>query len=100
MTQLINQRKWKSFISNLKKKLRSENIGKCRVHTMDETGLYSDSIPPNMWTFNQDKEACVRSTRYTLVAFIRLDGKEFATFITHRDQRTQKCKKKKKKEKS
>lgn len=90
-------KKIRKFYRKLKKEIRSNNLGKNRVHIMDETGLYSDSIPPNTWTFNKDKEAYVKSTgssrRDTLVATIRADGKGFATFIEHRDQKTRKCKK-------
>lgn len=64
---------------------------------MDETGLFSDSIPTNTWTFKSDKEVYVKSTgqqrRDTLVATLRADGKGFATFIKHRNMKTQKDKK-------
>lgn len=59
---------------------------------MDETGLYSDFIPPYTWTFSDDKEAYVVSSwvqrRDTVVATIRADGEGFATFIEHKNMKT------------
>ena len=89
--------KIKKFYHVLKKIIKRKKLKKNRVHIMDETGLYSDSIPPNTWTFKEDKEAYVKSTgqqrRDTLVGTLRADGKGFATFIEHRNMKTRKEKK-------
>ena len=96
-------------IENFKKKLKdliedSKKPGKTpikrkNVHMMDETGLFSDSIPPYTWTFHEDTQAYVCSSgikrRDTLVATITANGKGFATFIKHRNQKTKTVKKQK-----
>lgn len=72
--------------------MEEKNMKPCNVHIMDETGLYSDSIPPYTWTDGDDKEAYVVSSgvqrRDTLVATIRGDGEGFSTFIRHQNMRT------------
>ena len=59
---------------------------------MDETGLYSDGIPPYTWVEDEDKVANVVSSgtqrRDTLVCTIRGDGEGFSSFIKHRNMKT------------
>lgn len=63
---------------------------------MDETGLYSDSIPPYTWTIDTENEAYVVSSgqqrRDTVVATIRADDKGFGTFIEHKNMKTKSVK--------
>lgn len=86
----------KEIIDKFKKDLldliTKYDLKRKNIHIMDETGLYSDSIPPYTWTFGQDKQAYVCSSgtkrRDTLVATISANGNGFATFIKHRNQKT------------
>ena len=84
--------KIQKFKDDVKKVIVDNNLRRKNVHIMDETGLYSDSIPPYTWTFQEDKQAYVCSSgtkrRDTLVATLTANGDGFATFIRHRNQKT------------
>ena len=88
--------KIENFKKTLKKLIKDNNLKRKNVHIMDETGLYSDSIPPYTWTMDTDNEAYVVSSgqqrRDTVVATIRADGKGFATFIEHKNMKTKSVK--------
>lgn len=96
---LDKEERIQKFYEKLSDLIQKKKLKKCNVHMMDETGLYSDSIPPKAWTYKEDKEAYVKSTgtqrRDTLVATIRADGKGFVTFIEHKNQKTKNIKGKK-----